>query len=55
MANTQETKLTTNSICAIYFCQQLDKSSLSFASVFGLAADANLVYVLIPLPVQLPC
>lgn len=27
----------------IYFCQQLDKSSISFASVFGFQADAGLV------------
>jgi hypothetical protein len=26
----------------IYWCQQLDKSSISFASVFGLQQDANL-------------
>ena len=26
----------------IYFCQQLDKSSISFAAVFGLKTDANL-------------
>ena len=30
-------------ICYIYFCQQLDKSSLSYASVFGIQTDANLV------------
>lgn len=29
-------------ICYIYFCQQLDKSSLSFASVYDLSTDANL-------------
>lgn len=29
-------------ICYIYFCQQLDKSSLSFASVFDLRQAANL-------------
>ena len=27
----------------VYFCQQLDKSAISFASIFGFAADANLV------------
>jgi hypothetical protein len=26
----------------IYFCQQLDKSSVSFAANFGLREDANL-------------
>jgi hypothetical protein len=26
----------------IYFSQQLDKQSLSFASVFGIQTDANL-------------
>lgn len=26
----------------IYFCQQLDKNSVSFASVFGFKTDANL-------------
>lgn len=31
-----------DSIFYVYFCQQLDKSSLSFASVFGLKDDAHL-------------
>jgi hypothetical protein len=26
----------------IYFCQQLDKSSISFGAVFGLKEDAHL-------------
>ncbi|KAL7420650.1 hypothetical protein Q5752_004601 [Cryptotrichosporon argae] len=30
-------------VCYIYFCQQLDKATLSYASVFGLATDAHLV------------
>lgn len=33
----------TRSVCYIYFCQQLDKSTLSFAAVFNIQADAHLV------------
>jgi hypothetical protein len=32
----------TQSIFYVYFCQQLDKSSLSFSSVFGIKTDAHL-------------
>lgn len=31
------------SICYIYFTQQLDKSSLSFASVFNIQKDTHMV------------
>lgn len=32
-------------MATMYFMQQLDKSAVSFASVFNIQKDANLVYV----------
>lgn len=39
----REVRAHERSIFYVYFCQQLDKSSISFAALFNFQKDANLV------------